>query len=172
MYPGGGGVASNVVDLTVCSQPREPDRTASRTARNPGVEAPLEPDLHPGRAASGGLDHVQRAVDVGGDGLLAEDGQPGLDAALDELGMGPGRGGDDQAVEARAEQFGHRAGHLGAEPPSDLPGQARVRVRDDQRVNTRKSAQRAGVERADPAHPDESYAHQLPCDPPRFLSTT
>src|SRR5579859_4495875 len=35
MYPAGGGAASNVVDLIVCSQPSDPDRAASRAARNP-----------------------------------------------------------------------------------------------------------------------------------------
>jgi len=35
IYPGGGGVASSVVDRIVCSQPSEPDRTACLAARNP-----------------------------------------------------------------------------------------------------------------------------------------
>ena len=35
MYPAGGGTASNVVDLIVCSQPSDPDTAAARAARKP-----------------------------------------------------------------------------------------------------------------------------------------
>ena len=93
------------------------------------------------------------------------------------MGVGPGR--DDHAVDPGGEQRVQRVpafntwafnpwgfntwalDALGAEPLDDRLGLLRHDVGDDQRVDRRDADQGVGVERADPAEPDESEPHAV-----------
>ena len=96
MYPAGGGAASNVVDLIVCSQPSDPDCAASRAARNPASNRRWNPICT--AAALPLVDLITSSVPStsGATGFSQNTGTPACTPRLISSGCVPGRRRDDQ----------------------------------------------------------------------------
>ncbi len=158
----GGGAASNVVDLIVCSQPSDPDRAASRAARNPASNRRWNPICT--AVALPLVDLITSSVPStsGATGFSQNTGTPACTPRLISSGCvpvgaamtSPSTPASSSSVTDPAVRAPNSRGHL--------PRPLQVRVRDDQRVDSRQSAQRAGVEHADPPYPDESDTHEVP----------
>ena len=87
-----------------------------------GVEPALMPDLHHAVPVPDVVEHRQGVGHVQGHGLFAKHRDPGVHAGLDELGVGPGSGGDDQAVQPRGQQRLDRGQEFGTETACHRPG--------------------------------------------------
>jgi hypothetical protein len=134
------------------------------SAREPGVEAALEPhlELDPGPAHV--LDDLGGACEIDRDRLLAERREPGVRARVDQVGVGRGRGRDHDGID-RSEQVlggghGPRAGVGG-----DLLRAIDVHVGEHDRVHRGDRPQRDRVGLAHAADPDHSDAHPVPGSP-------
>src|SRR5207244_12794024 len=124
----------------------------------PGIESPLEADLHLSVHALDVLDDRLRRVEVERDRLLTEDREARVEAAMDERRVRAGRRDDDRGVgtlECRVDRGGARESKLGG----DRARPGLVRVVDAQLRDARELSQHLGVERAEPAEPQDSYPH-------------
>jgi hypothetical protein len=101
------------------------------------VEAPLVADLHRDVRGLNLLEDLGALGEGAGQRLLTEHREPGVDRGHDELGVGVGPGGDDDAVQARFEQGVGRDGRFRPKAVGDLPGQGGDQVGDDQGVDHR-----------------------------------
>jgi hypothetical protein len=123
------------------------------------VEAPLVADLHRDLRRLHPPQHLDALGDGGGQRRLTEQREPSVDGGDNQLRVGVGAGGDEDTVDARLQQRVGRIGGLGAEPVGDLGGEERDGVGDDQRVHHRQGGEGLGVERTDPAQPDQAKTH-------------
>ncbi|CAM4516033.1 hypothetical protein NONI108955_40250 [Nocardia ninae] len=80
-----------------------------------GVEAALEADLYWGGGVLDVVEDCEGAFDVGGYWFFAEDGDACVYGAADEVGVGVGGGGDDEAVEVGGEEGVEVGGEFEAE---------------------------------------------------------
>ena len=125
----------------------------------PDVKAPLKADLHLCTALLHLPYYFPGAGDVGGDWLLAEDGDPRLDCGADKSGVGVGGGSDNEAVDIVMQQsLGVlRPGHPHA--GGDLPGPSGVGIDDNELLYLAQRMQCLGVQGSDPTDPHDPYPH-------------
>ena len=123
-----------------------------------GIKAALEPDLNAPLRLVDVRHHALRRLEIQRDRLLAEDREPFVERASDQIRVRPGRGHDDGGVRAgdglvdgrrvlRAELLGE-------------PGRARrISVVDPKLIDPGERAQDLGVERAEAAHAEDRDLH-------------
>jgi hypothetical protein len=124
-----------------------------------GVEAAVVADLDRHVAALDGPEDLDALAHVLGDGLLAEDGDAGLDAGQDQLGVGVRRRRDHDAVHAGGQQGLGRVHDLAAEALRGGLGGLREGVGEHERLDGVESGEGLGVEGADAAEAEDSDAH-------------
>ena len=122
------------------------------------VEAPLEAELERDAARFDLARDRDRVLEVVRQRLLAERRQAARDRGADQLGMGRGRGGDDDRV-GGGEGLVDRGGRVCTNLRRDLGGSRRVGIGDDQAVDAGCRAEEPGVEPADATGADQGDLH-------------
>jgi hypothetical protein len=139
---------------------------AQLTGGDRGTQAPVcrvEPPLeaHLDRDSGRGLEprELDGLVETGRDRLLAEGREARPHAGEEDLGMGVGRRGDEQGVEVSPQEGVEVRGDRRTELGRDRGSRRRGRVEQDEVGDGRVGCEGLCVERADPAHANDSDAH-------------
>jgi len=136
-----------------------PPQLAAGDGQPGGDKAGVEPavvadlDRHAGLLDRG--DDVRRLGRGAGDGLLAEDRDPGLDRGQDQLRVSVSGRRDDHAVHPGAQHILRRAGRLRRRLGGDPLGRGRDHVGDDERGVIVPGSQPIRVDCRDAAEPTE-----------------